>query len=263
MSTMAAADSNRLRIVSYNILDGGLGRLDPIYETLLYLDADLVGLVEADDPAGVAYLARKLKMEHVVAESAESTHHVALLSRLPIERMVNLGVRVPMQKAAMETTVTVGGSALRLVVVHLPAHFEYEDDRLREIGPLLDMMGDEQAGKVPTLLLGDLNATAPWHPVDYAGLKPKRRERLETMGGTPRHDVVNAIAARGYVDALHHCGGGKPSPHTFTTGYPANRVDYIWASADLADRLLAAGVETGGFAPYCSDHYPIWTDLRR
>lgn len=259
---MTAAGSNRLRIVSYNILDGGLGRLDPIYETLLYLDADVIGLVEADDPAGVAYLARKLGMEHVIAEANDSTHHVALLSRRPIERMINLAVRVPrMKKAAMEAVISAGAAPLRIIVAHLPAHFQHEDDRMAELGPLLDAVEEGASTEMPTVMVGDFNASAPWHPIDHAALKPTRAARLAAIGGTPRYDVVNEITRRGYVDALHQIHQG-PTRHTFTTGYPANRVDYIWVSPDLSGRLLGGDVETGGFAPYCSDHYPIWTDIR-
>ena len=270
MAVMSAREAKNLRIVSYNILDGGLGRLDPIYETLLYLDADVVGLVEADDPAGVAYLARKLRMEHVMAESKNSSHHVALLSRRPIDRMINLTVRLPhMKKAALEATITFDDEALRFVVLHLPAHFEDEDARMREIVPLLDVL-DEHAGAdgQRTVMMGDFNASAPYHPLNMAALKPSRRARLETIGGTPRHDVVNAVLERGYVDTYQRCHAGLPGvpasvKQTFTTGYPANRVDYIWVTPDLADRVAAADVETGGFAPYCSDHYPIWTELSR
>ena len=38
-----------MRIVSYNILDGGVGRADPIAEVLLAQRPDVVGLVEADE----------------------------------------------------------------------------------------------------------------------------------------------------------------------------------------------------------------------
>ncbi len=247
-----------MRFVSYNILDGGLGRLDPIYETLLYLDADLVALLEADDERGVRYLAEKLHMEHVVAQSAHSPHHVALLSRRPIQRLVNLTLRfTEMQKPALEAVVDFAGAPLRIVAAHLPAHFDHEDDRLRDLLPVLDALDQEP---MPTVMMGDFNATAPYHTLDMAALKPKRRQRLESIGGKPRHDVVNAIISRGDVDALHHLHPHHPK-QTFTTGYPANRVDYIFLTTDLVARLKAADVETGGFAPYCSDHYPVWADL--
>ena len=71
---------------------------------------------------------------------------------------------------------------------------------------------------------------------------------------------MNRVAGQGWVDAYQYVnpGGGK---QTYTTGFPCSRFDYIWLSQDLAGRLKRCDVEQGGFAPYCSDHYPIWVSM--
>ena len=251
-----------MKIVSYNILDGGLGRLDPIYETLLYLDGDVVGLCEADDPKGVRYLADKLSMEHVMAEAAGGKA-VALLSRLPIQRMVNLSLKDPLlDRGAMEALVGPDDKPpLRVALVHLQAGQDRRDEehRLAQIECVLDVLSGED---VPTILMGDLNAAAPYEPFDFDAASPKVQRRLLDRGTrVPDHDVVRRIVSAGWIDAYRRAAP-PPHKHSYTTGFPCVRFDYIWLSGDLADRLEAADVEQGGFAPYCSDHFPIWARLR-
>jgi endonuclease/exonuclease/phosphatase family metal-dependent hydrolase len=261
-----AADAPRpLRLVSYNILKGGLGRLDPIYETLLYLRGDLVALVEADDAKGAAYLADKLGCEHVLAEANDKKHPVALLSRLPIQRMANLGVRLPqMERGLLEAVVHIGEakSPLRVVVTHLPAGIGpvAEKKRMAVLAPLLQILAEEE---LPTVVMGDFNSDARWHPFDEKALSERRQHKLAEAGGFPAFEVADTMVAAGWVDAYHLARPKDSQPrHTLTTGFPAQRVDYIWVDAGLADRVAASDVETGGFAPYCSDHFPIWADLK-
>lgn len=251
-----------IKLVTYNILDGGLGRLDPIFETLLYLDADFVSLCEADDPRGAAYLADKLDAQLLLAESPTGDKHVAALTRLPVISMTNLGIAIPsLTRAAMQTIVnTASGHPLRIITMHLNAGQQPEDEqvRLAELAAILDYIAEPT---MPTVLMGDLNACAPYHPIDTAAMAPHRRERLQARGGQLDHDVINCLTADGWIDAYHRLHRDAPR-QTFTTGFPALRLDYVFLSQDLVPALVDGDVETGGFAPYCSDHFPLWISLR-
>src|SRR5262249_43434991 len=77
-----------LRIVTWNVLDGGAGRLDAIEDVLRGVDADLIALQEANDRVGVERLAAALGTELVYGE-ANSPFAVAWLSRLPVTRSEN------------------------------------------------------------------------------------------------------------------------------------------------------------------------------
>ena len=48
-----------MRLVTYNILDGGLGRADPLGEVIAAQRADLVTLIEADREDYVRRIARR------------------------------------------------------------------------------------------------------------------------------------------------------------------------------------------------------------
>lgn len=258
---MIDASPSTLRIAAYNILEGGIGRLDPIAETLVTLQADLIALIEANDPQAVAYLARYTGMHHALAESPTGRFHVALLSRHPIRQMLNLGVKHPaLSRAAMLANIEVRGLALRMGVFHLQSGLgrECEDQRLKELEWLLRDLGD---GTTPTVLAGDFNTNAPWHPIDVERAEPSVRRRLRADPTLVCHDVVEQLTAAGWAEAYHRAHPDQPA-HTFSTGFPSTRLDYIFADHTLADRITGAGVETRGFAPYCSDHFPLYADLK-
>jgi endonuclease/exonuclease/phosphatase family metal-dependent hydrolase len=68
-----------VRLVSYNILNGGEGRADPLAEVLIAQRPDIVVLLEADDAAVLDRIALRLRMDHIhFRGSARAT---AVLSR--------------------------------------------------------------------------------------------------------------------------------------------------------------------------------------
>ena len=76
-----------MRIVSYNILDGGEGRADPLAEVIEAQRPDVVALVEAEDTTVVERIAKRLKMDYVHAPG--NTHASVLMSRWTIRESIN------------------------------------------------------------------------------------------------------------------------------------------------------------------------------
>ncbi len=251
---------SRWRIATYNILEGGEGRRDPIAETLAVIDADVVAVIEANDVDAIEYFARKLGYEYAMAESPTTRFHVALLSRPPIVEAVNLGVRHEhLSRAAMRARVRTPAGELQLLVMHLDSGLgaESEATRLAEVQTLLGAIDTRVA---PTVIAGDLNTNAPYHAVDVAAATADVQRQLHADPHLIRHDVVGHLASLGWIDALH---AARPDEtvHTFTTASPSTRLDYIFVDAGSGGRVADAGVEQRGFAPYCSDHFPLWVDL--
>src|SRR5687768_18546552 len=128
-----------MRIFSYNILDGGEGRADPLIEVILAQRADVVAPVEADDPAVLDRVARRTKMDVVHAPGNKGS--VALLSRFAISESVNFApLRAGLTKSLLRATVfDPRGTPWHFGVVHLQARAgeEHEQVREREIGIVL------------------------------------------------------------------------------------------------------------------------------
>src|SRR5438045_4678712 len=76
-----------MRLVSYNILDGGEGRADPLAEVILAQKADVVAIVEADNAEVLARIGKRLGMDYVHGEGKK--HSVALFSRFAIRESIN------------------------------------------------------------------------------------------------------------------------------------------------------------------------------
>ena len=253
------ASAQNIRIVSYNILDGGMGRLDPIYETLLYLSGHIVGLTDANDPEGTAYLANKLSMEHLSSGSADGRSHVALLSRGPIQKAIHLSATLKdlTGAACLAECQMDDGKPLRVVLVQLPEGFgpEAESRRLKDLKTIFEHLPESS---MPTCLIGDMNIAAPYHPIEIDAASAPIQKAVASSQEAVCHDVVHWLVDHLWFDVLEN----NPQ-HTYSTGFPATRTDYIWLDPALRQTMINAGVETGGFAPYCSDHYPIWATLNR
>src|SRR3954452_13257343 len=128
-----------MRLLSYNILDGGEGRADPLAEVMLAQRADIVAVVEADDPDVQQRIARRLKMDYIAGESKQ--HQAALYSRWRIAESINHSALHPeLEGSYLEVKVLEpGGRAWEICVVHMPAHARESDaaDREKELATLL------------------------------------------------------------------------------------------------------------------------------
>ena len=81
------------RVLSYNILVGGTGRVNQLAQIIQSADPDVVGLVEATNPHVVEALAERLGMQYRMSGSPRHSvdWQVTLLSRLPIVRTAVVG----------------------------------------------------------------------------------------------------------------------------------------------------------------------------
>src|SRR5438876_10318196 len=118
------------KVLTYNICEGGAGRLPAIASVIRphpgAAAPDAVALLEANDRAGAEVLARNLDM-HIAFGEANSPFHIAWLSRRPVLRWHNH--RLPaLAKTLLEIEVgwdgTEGsegaeGAALHLFATHL------------------------------------------------------------------------------------------------------------------------------------------------
>jgi endonuclease/exonuclease/phosphatase family metal-dependent hydrolase len=104
-----------MRIVSYNILDGGEGRADPLAEVIIAQRPDIVALVEADNLAVLERIAARLKMDFV--QAVGSAHAVAILSRWTIRDSVNHAAIRNLGGALVEASIDSPGGGRWTVVV--------------------------------------------------------------------------------------------------------------------------------------------------
>lgn len=253
-----------MRITSYNILDGGTGRLDELAAVLERQRPDIVGLVEAEDADLVQALARRLEMDFIV--SAGRKHASALLSRFTIEQTINHAViSERFSRSALEAAVVVPAmGTVPIAVVHLHSRAFEADERVREkeVAALLDVMAGHRERGVSHLLCGDFNADPPTQKIDLEKAKKKTREAFEANGGfIPRRSIQRLLDA-GYIDTLRAARGDAADVMTsFTTDRPGQRVDHIFAWGIQLQHVRDAWIDQGELTEKASDHFPVGAEL--
>lgn len=245
-----------LRVMTYNILEGGGERMPYIRDVIRGQSPDAIAIQEANDRDLIESLARELEMRLVYGES-NSPYSVAWLTTLPIRRSANH--RLPeLRKTLLEVEVEWESQPLRLYNLHLKANPEDERERLKEIQAVLPVIGPASAE--PRLFVGDFNSIGPSDryisDIQFPDDDVAFAERAYSL---PRL-VIPAILAAGYVDvyrALHSDGSG----YTTKTPTPVARLDYIFASPALAARAVSCDHVEGSLPIYASDHLPVRADF--
>jgi endonuclease/exonuclease/phosphatase family metal-dependent hydrolase len=252
-----------MRLVSYNILDGGEGRADPLAEVILAQRPDIVAIIEADNAEVLARIASRLKMDFVCAEGKKSS--VALFSRWTIRESINHGAIEKISKACMEATVVDhAGNEWLIGALHLPAHALQEDEeqRDRELRKVLEIFAPHREANRPHLICGDFNSNSPVQKIDIARCKPATQKEYKKNGNEIPRRVIRRMLSEGYLDSLETFDANSAASNgSFTTQFPGQRVDYIFTHGFDRSLIKSAWIETDRLAKYASDHFPIGMEI--
>lgn len=250
-----------LRVLSYNILAGGEGRLTQLIHVIQSQRPDVVALLEARSRPHAEIVARTLHMEMAFGEANNGRDHVVWLSRLPIARVKNHRLPI-LAKTLLEIEIIADGTPLALFATHLKAGRDQEKEhrRVAEIQAILPIL--QACGGQPHMLVGDLNSL---HPQDRPNaalyLATKSADRGSDDWCTTQHrQALQPLLLAGYVDCYRALQATELG-YTYKLPTPALRLDYILAAPMLAPRLAACDIITGGEAETASDHYPIWAEF--
>jgi len=253
-----------MRIVSYNILNGGRERADLVHRVIEASGPDVVVLVEADDAEVVTELGDRLGMEAFHAPSG-GDHAGAILSRFPITKTRNhaLDGRGHWMNACFEAWVEApDGTEWPIAGVHFAAHASEERERLREaqLESLFQRLAHLQG--TPHLLAGDFNSNAPSQQIDPACCSLRTRRLWEENGGKIPRRIVRRLIDAGYLDTLHTVDPDRAeTTGTYTTEFPGQRIDYIFTRGIDPSRIRTAWIDQGGVAAEASDHFPIGVEF--
>jgi endonuclease/exonuclease/phosphatase family metal-dependent hydrolase len=234
-------------IMSYNIENGGVGRLEMFAEVIRRQQPDALALIEATDKRAAEALADQLGMR-LVYGAANNEYAIAWLSRLPIAHSRNHRLPI-LAKTLLEVVVEWGDTEISLFATHL-IHGRTRasaGQRVAEVQAILGVLQAQQA--TPHILVGDFNAL---HPADRLGEPPPN----QTRGYFARRPIQLLLAA-GYTDCYRRLHRATPG-YTYPAAHPWMRLDYIFAAAPLADKLHASDLDAGEPAQRASDHLPVW-----
>ncbi len=239
------------KVMSYNIENGGEGRLDVLSDIIRRQQPDAVALLEATHNGTVEALARQLGM-HLVYGEANSPDSIAWLSRLPIVQSRNHRLPI-LSKTLLEVTIEWSGSVILLFATHL-IHGRTKASagrRVAEVQAILDVLQAQRDS--PHILAGDFNAI---HPADQLGEPPTGEIR-----GYFARKPIQLLLAAGYTDCYRHLHRTMPG-YTYPASHPWMRLDSIFASSLIANHLCTCDIDMEEPAQNASDHLPVWATFR-
>ena len=139
-----------------------------------------------------------------------------------------------------------------------------EDLRLLEI----DLITGEQKQFVNKILMGDMNSLSPKDGYDEKMISGFNEMQLKkfTTEGKLRFDTINKIMSYGYIDTAFILKKQKEyTAPTSINEYQAHsnmRLDYIFISESLKNKLANYSVVKNLLTEKASDHYPVVIELK-
>ena len=253
-----------MRLLSYNIREGGVGRAEQIAEVISAASPDVVALQEARHPAVVERIATLAGFPYW---GSRPLHSTGFLSRVPV---IEHGWRHPPRTRHALLEVSLGDGLPRVFVLHLRAWFSKwnEQRRARELRGLLDGIQEqlvrEQHAFAFHVLCGDFNALAPGERFDPSPMPAWIRGMVWLSGRDIARSTIEMMGADGYADAWRtvHPDSEREPGYTFPVWNPHVRLDYVFTPAAYATRVKSCEVRrTPEVARTASDHYPLLVEL--
>lgn len=241
-----------IRLMSYNIRFGGVGREKRIAAVISQCNADIVVLQEATKPEIVERLASLCKMPHF---GAKRRHSTAFISRVEVNNF-EWHYHRDLQRALLEINV----DGLRIYNVHLRAtHSNYtERGRMREVRALLAAIDSRKTDF--HILVGDFNTLAPGELLNMQKLPWRYRALAFLLGGRIQYRAIKIMLDAGYTDIyrkLHQASG-----FSFPAWDPNVRLDYVFTPPRFADRISRCDVVTEVSEPAkATDHLPLIAEI--
>jgi len=253
-----------LRLLTYNIREGGVGRAAQIAEVITAANPDVVALQEARNPAVVEQIAKLAGFRFF---GSRTSHSTGFLSNVPV---LAYDWRHPPRTRHALLEVSLADGYPRIFVLHLRAWFSKwtERNRARELRGLLDGIQEqlkrENRAFAFHVLAGDFNALAPGEVLDASHMPRWIRAMIWLSGRDIARSTIEMMQSDGYVDAWRTLyGDHKSEPgYTFPVWDPHVRLDYVFTPTEFASRFASCEVRrTPEAVRTASDHFPLLVEI--
>jgi endonuclease/exonuclease/phosphatase family metal-dependent hydrolase len=269
-----------VRVMTYNILFGGVGREALIREVVSAVNPDVAVFCEVTARTSFEAIASTVGPHW--AQSGSGRERVAIVSRWPVVDADTFGPSWAPQKWIAATIQPNEGPPIRVLAAHLFPQplWPFEFWRLLEVRALLRQLRSHSG--LFQVLAGDFNALAHGDPVRRDGAPRYVRAQWWMQGGMIPRWALRGLTAAGYTDCYRACHP-KEDGFTVLSWEPNVRIDYLFASPALAEQLRSSDVQRGNgrrrpslrrsiaqllgsgvisdLGGEASDHLPVWADF--
>ena len=253
-----------MKLMTYNILDGGVDRLGLIIEAITSVGPDYLTINEANTFAAdgnkvLKEVSSKIGLPYCdIALSGEYDYHVAVFSKYPLETVQKIQ---PLKRACIIATVKTDVGELSIASLHMNPYAE--DLRREEIERVLSYQNKFEK----RILMGDMNSLS-WED----GYNPKMvqefndiQKKKYTKNGKLRFDVISTMTGAGYNDSAVVLKKNNistvPTPMNEGAAHGDVRLDYIFVSRPLVSHLANYEVIKNEVTKKASDHYPVVVEI--
>lgn len=249
---------DQLKIISYNILEGMKtdrpNNYNNFVEWIESFDPDIVALQEVNGfrQAALEELAARWGHPYVITNlKATDNYPVALTSKYPLEsrRRVTMHVSHGAIFAQLKET------DFNIVVTHLwPQSYWHNvgdglgnDYRLHETNVILDSTVRKFPDEANWIFVGDFNS--------------RSRHDYLPEAATHHYGVTDQIEEDGFEDAIHFMHGKRSEGVTYDFSYPGSRIDFLFATPSVLQKLIKAHPIYDDFTEVYSDHRPMYMEV--
>ena len=186
------------------------------------------------------------------SDAGDNRYHITFLSRYPLRDIYTFS-DTSSGLAALSMVIDSPLGEMSLCNVHLPAHLE------EERAGLLKEVLRYQSQYPSHVILADLNAISR---ADQYGDLSAKEFTYHGLTGFETTDMMK----EGYIDSVAHLDVQNRRTHP-TAGVPhvitetPVRIDYIFVTKSLSERLKSAEVIKTPISDNASDHYPVTLTL--
>lgn len=254
-----------MKLMTYNILNGGEGDFDAVIQAINNEYPDFLTINEANgfdanNSQKLKEFSGKTELPYYhLALSGEYDYHVAVFSKKPFKESKEIK---PLMRAAISVLFETDFGDLSIIGTHLTPYTE--DLRLPEI----DLIAAAQKYCPNKILMGDMNSLSPSDGYEEKIISELNEMQLKkyTTDGKLRFDAISKIMSLGYTDtALIFNKEKESTAPTSINEYQAHsnmRLDYIFVSESLKNKIANYSVIKNPLTDKVSDHYPVTVELK-
>ena len=249
-----------LRVMTYNILDGGEGRESHILEVIRTSKPDVVILQEIFTEEFLQFLSQALGMKYCMG-TGNRKRKVALLSKLPVLSFKSYHPKFLIWNNFIDAQIEYeSNKAIRIIGVHL----------IPNLGVLFEIWRYWEAKYVVNhikkypdercLLAGDFNAIAPGEITRTENMPARLRWTIYLQGNRVYHFSIGLLLSAGLTDCYRLLNSDDGL--TLPPPKPNARLDYIFANTELKPYLEKCWVvREPNVVDLASDHYPVMAEF--
>lgn len=247
-----------MKIVSYNIQDGGIGRESHILNAIEQFDPDVLILQEVTN----LNLIEKISKDNMFLYGAQgnSKRSLALLSKYRLSYFKSFHP-FPLKHTLLEAKLKRGHEEISFFGVHLAAYpfLFFEFWRLLEIYVILSRIN--RLGVKNIIMCGDFNSVAPSDTVSLNSIPSWMKVILVlTQGGRFPRYVIKNLHKAGLLDCYKELN--NDAGYTLPALNPHIRLDYFFISQSLKHKIdKCQVVMEPDILKLASDHFPILLEI--